>query len=166
MKDAFARRGAQGVLLGVGVVLIAVWTVFPFFWTLWASLMGLLTTRTLPPIAILIPYFALFSAVGLVGTYYGLILTYLTSTIPLLSWILMGYFATLPIEVERAARMDGCSRLRVLRRVILPMAAPGIAAAFIIAFLFCWNELLFGIILTGGTPAQTLSPAQIGRAHV
>jgi multiple sugar transport system permease protein len=242
MRDASAGRGAQRVLLWVGVTLIAVWTVFPFFWTLWASLMtekelieglthwikaptldhyrkifglaesdsifggqtkavargflnstlvglptaiisvavaalagyalgrfrfrgkdaslmGLLTTRTLPPIAILIPYFALFSAVGLVGTYYGLILTYLTSTIPLLSWILMGYFATLPIEVERAARMDGCSRLQVLRRVIMPMAAPGIAAAFIIAFLFCWNELLFGIILTGGTPAQTLSPA-------
>ena len=97
--------------------------------------------------------------VGLVGDPGGLILTYLTGIIPLLSWVLMGYFATLPLEVERAARIDGCSRLKVLWYIIIPMAAPGISAAFIIAFLFAWNELLFGIILIGGTKWQTLSPA-------
>ena len=113
----------------------------------------------LPPIAILIPYFTLFQSVGLLGSHVGLILTYLTGITPLLAWILMGYFATLPVEVESAARIDGCGRLQALRHVIVPMALPGIAAAFIIAFLFCWNELLFGIILVGGTNAQTLSPA-------
>ena len=74
----------------------------------------------------------------------------------------MGYFATLPLEVERAARIDGCSRLGVLWYVMIPMALPGITAAFIIAFLFAWNELLFAIVLTAGTPAQTLSPTIIG----
>ena len=122
-------------------------------------LFALLFTRVLPPIAVLIPYYSFFQAVGLIGSPVGLFLTYLTGITPLLSWILMGYFATLPIEVERAARMDGCTRLQVLRHVIVPMAMPGISAAFIIAFLFCWNELLFGIILVGGTNAQTLSPA-------
>ena len=122
-------------------------------------LFALLLTRVLPPIAILIPYFTLFKSVGLVGNPVGLILTYLTGIVPLLTWILMGYFATLPVEVERAARIDGCSRLKVLWHVIMPMAAPGISAAFIIAFLFAWNELLFGLILTGGTQSQTLSPA-------
>ena len=122
-------------------------------------LFGLLLTRVLPPVAILIPYFTMFRTVGLVGDPGGLILTYLTGIIPLLSWVLMGYFATLPLEVERAARIDGCSRLKVLWYVIIPMAAPGISAAFIIAFLFAWNELLFGIILVGGTQWQTLSPA-------
>ncbi len=122
-------------------------------------LFGLLLTRVLPPVAILIPYFTMFRTVGLVGDPGGLILTYLTGIIPLLSWVLMGYFATLPLEVERAARIDGCSRLQVLWHVIIPMAAPGISAAFIIAFLFAWNELLFGIILVGGTQWQTLSPA-------
>ena len=122
-------------------------------------LFGLLLTRVLPPVAILIPYFTMFRTVGLVGDPGGLILTYLTGIIPLLSWVLMGYFATLPLEVERAARIDGCSRLKVLWYVIIPMAAPGISAAFIIAFLFAWNELLFGIILVGGTKWQTLSPA-------
>ena len=122
-------------------------------------LFGLLLTRVLPPVAILIPYFTMFRTIGLVGDPGGLILTYLTGIIPLLSWVLMGYFATLPIEVERAARIAGCSRLKVLWHVIIPMAAPGISAAFIIAFLFAWNELLFAIILVGGTEWQTLSPA-------
>ena len=122
-------------------------------------LFGLLLTRVLPPVAILIPYFTMFRTVGLVGDPGGLILTYLTGIIPLLSWVLMGYFATLPLEVERAARIDGCSRLKVLWYIIIPMAAPGISAAFIIAFLFAWNELLFAIILVGGTKWQTLSPA-------
>ena len=122
-------------------------------------LFGLLLTRVLPPVAILIPYFTMFRTIGLVGDPGGLIQTYLTGIIPLLSWVLMGYFATLPIEVERAARIDGCSRLKVLWHVIIPMAAPGISAAFIIAFLFAWNELLFAIILVGGTQWQTLSPA-------
>ena len=97
-------------------------------------LFTLLMTRVLPPIAILIPYFTLFREVGLVGNHGGLILTYLTGVIPLLTWVLMGYFATLPVEMERAARLDGCRRLGVLWHIILPMAAPGISGAFIIAF--------------------------------
>jgi len=122
-------------------------------------LFTLLLTRVLPPIAILIPYYAFFQSIGMVGTHASLILTYLPGITPLLVWLLMGYFATLPINVERAARIDGCSRLQVLWYVIIPMALPGISAAFIIAFLYAWNELLFAIILTGGSSAQTLSPS-------
>jgi multiple sugar transport system permease protein len=99
------------------------------------------------------------SALHLIGTYVGLIVTYLTAVIPLLTWMLMGYLASLPIEVERAARVDGCGRLRALWHVTIPMATPGIAVAFVIAFLAAWNELLFGLVLTGGTAKQTLSPA-------
>jgi len=122
----------------------------------------LLSVRVLPPIAILIPYFVILSALHLVGTYIGLIVTYLTAVVPLLTWVLMGYFASLPIDIERAARIDGCGRLQALLHVTVPMAAPGIAAAFIIAFLTAWNELLFGLILTGGTSRQTLAPALLG----
>jgi multiple sugar transport system permease protein len=129
---------------------------FPFKNTL---LFVLLSVRVLPPIAILIPYFVILSALHLVGTYTGLIVTYLTAVVPLLTWVLMGYFASLPLEIERAARIDGCGRLRALWHVTIPMATPGIAAAFVIAFLTAWNELLFGIVLTGGTAKQTLSPA-------
>ena len=122
-------------------------------------LFALLFTRILPPIAILIPYYAFFQSIGMVNNHGGLILTYLSGITPLLAWILMGYFATLPIDVERASRIDGCSRLKVLWYVVIPLAMPGISAAFIIAFLYCWNELLFAVILTGGSGAQTLSPS-------
>jgi multiple sugar transport system permease protein len=122
----------------------------------------LLSSRMLPPVAILIPYFILLKSVGLIGNPVGLIIMYLTSVVPLLTWLLMGYFATLPLEIERAARMDGCSRLGTLWYIMIPMALPGIVAAFIISFLFAWNELLFAIVLTGGTPAETLSPAIVG----
>jgi multiple sugar transport system permease protein len=129
---------------------------FPFKNTL---LFMLLSVRVLPPIAVLIPYFVILSALHLIGTYTSLIVTYLTAVVPLLTWVLMGYFASLPLEIERAARIDGCGRLRALWHVTIPMAMPGITAAFVIAFLTAWNELLFGVVLTGGTAKQTLSPA-------
>jgi multiple sugar transport system permease protein len=129
---------------------------FPFKNTL---LFVLLSMRVLPPIAVLIPYFVILSALHLIGTYASLIVTYLTVVVPVLTWVLMGYFASLPLEIERAARIDGCGRLRALWHVTIPMATPGIAAAFAIAFLTAWNELLFGVVLTGGTAKQTLSPA-------
>jgi multiple sugar transport system permease protein len=129
---------------------------FPFKNTL---LFLLLSVRVLPPIAVLIPYFVILAALHLVGTYTGLIVTYLTTVVPLLTWVLMGYFGSLPLEIERAARIDGCNRLRALWHVVIPMATPCIAAAFVIAFLTAWNELLFGIVLTGGTAKQTLPPA-------
>jgi multiple sugar transport system permease protein len=129
---------------------------FPFKNTL---LFVLLSARVLPPITVLIPYFVILSALHLVGTYFSLIVTYLTTVVPLLTWVLMGYFASLPLEIERAARIDGCGRLRALWHITIPLATPGIAAAFVIAFLTAWNELLFGVVLTGGTAKQTLSPA-------
>jgi multiple sugar transport system permease protein len=132
---------------------------FPFKNTL---LFTLLTTRVLPPIAVIIPYYVIFSSLKLVGNPYGLMLVYLTGVVPLLTWVLMGYFGSLPIDLERAARIDGCSRLGALWHVMLPLAAPGIAAGFIIALLMAWNELLFAMVLVGGSPAETLSPALLG----
>jgi multiple sugar transport system permease protein len=129
---------------------------FPFQNTL---LFVLLSVRVLPPIAVLIPYFVILSALHLIGTYFSLVVTYVTAVVPLLTWVLTGYFASLPVEIERAARIDGCGRLQALWHVTIPMALPGIVAAFVIAFLAAWNELLFGIVLTGGTAKQTLSPA-------
>ena len=129
--------------------------IFPFKTTM---LFGLLTTRLLPPIAILIPYF-IFKVHWFNCTFFSLFIVYLTSVVPLLTWMLMGYFSNLPIELEKAGRMDGCSRIQILTKVLIPLSMPGISTCFMIAFLFAWNELLFGLILTGGSNSQTLSPA-------
>lgn len=121
-------------------------------------LFTLLMSRSLPPISIVIPFFMLFQTINLLGTLSGLIIIYTSITVPLMTWILMGYFATLPIEVERAARVDGCSRLSALRRVVIPIASAGIGTVAVLTFLISWNEFLYAWLLNAGTPAQTLPP--------
>lgn len=105
--------------------------------------------------SVALPYFFLFSQLGLRTSLIGMIIVHLTITIPITTWILMGFFAALPRDLEKAARIDGCSRLGAFRRVVLPMAAPGIAATAVIAFLFSWNDFFFSWLLSQGTPAAT-----------
>ncbi len=120
------------------------------------ALIGLLLgSRTLPPVSIALPYYFLFSAVGLRGTIPGLVIVHLSITVPIISWILMGFFAALPRDLELAARIDGCSRFRAFKDALLPLAAPGIAASAVIAFLFSWNDFFFSWLLSSGSPAQT-----------
>jgi multiple sugar transport system permease protein len=118
----------------------------------------LLGTRTIPPVSIVVPYYVLYLTLGLKGTYLGLVLIHLTITIPLMTWILMGYFATLPRDLEKAARMDGCGRLQAFTRIVLPFAKPVIASTAILTFLFSWNEFLFGYVLSGGGDVQPYTP--------
>jgi multiple sugar transport system permease protein len=99
---------------------------------------------------------------GLLGTLQGLILLHLTITLPVVIWIMTGLFAALPRFAEREARLDGCSRFQAFLRVMLPMAASGIAASALIAFLTSWGEFSFALVLTGGTTAQTLPPVLSG----
>jgi len=119
----------------------------------------LIGSRSLPPVSILVPYFLIYFMLGLVGTHLGMILIYLSITVPLITWVLMGFFATLPVETERAARIDGCTRFQAFLKVVLPMARPGIASCTMLAFLISWNEFMFAWILAGGSPAQTIPPA-------
>ena len=125
-------------------------------------LFTLLTTRAVPPISILIPYFIMFQNLKLLGTISGLIIITLSITIPLLIWCLMGFFATLPRDLERAARMDGHSKMGAFLRIVIPVAKPGIAVGAIISFLFAWNEYTFSMIISGGYPSQTLPIAVSG----
>ena len=115
----------------------------------------LLGSRTLPPVSVALPYYFLFSDIGLRGTIAGLVIIQLTLTIPIVTWILMGFFSSLPRDVEQQARIDGCSRFQAFRRALLPLAAPGIAASAVIAFLFSWNDFFYSWLLTSGSPAQT-----------
>jgi multiple sugar transport system permease protein len=119
----------------------------------------ILTSRTLPPIAVVIPYYQFFLTLHLLGTQLGLIIIYVVISVPLITWVMTGFFATMPPDVENQARVDGCSRFQALVRVLIPMILPGIAATAILTFLDSWNEFIFALILTGTSAAQTLPPA-------
>jgi multiple sugar transport system permease protein len=121
-------------------------------------LLGLLGSRTLPPISIIVPFYIIGISLGLVGVLHGLIIMNLSVTLPIMTWVLMGVFASLPRDAENAARIDGCTRLQAMRYVVFPMARSGITAVGLLAFLMVYNEFLFSWILVQGTPAQTLQP--------
>lgn len=121
-------------------------------------LMSILVSRALPAASMAIPFFYMFTLARLVGTHVGLILTHMSFAIPLATWVLLGYFANLPLEVERAGRMDGLGRLSVLFRIVIPMAKGGVASVGILLFLLSWSEFFFALILTVGSPAETVPP--------
>jgi multiple sugar transport system permease protein len=104
--------------------------------------------RMMPPIALVVPYFILFSSVGLLDKLPVLIVVYAAMNLPLVIWLLRDYFQDLPIEIEEASMVDGSSRYGAFFRIALPLAVPGIVVAFLFAFVFAWNEFLFGLTLT------------------
>ncbi|MCS7248331.1 MAG: carbohydrate ABC transporter permease [Anaerolineales bacterium] len=117
--------------------------------------MSALVPQMLPPITIIVPLYVLFNGLRLLDTRWALIISYLTFTIPLALWMMIGFFDDVPVELEEAAMIDGCTRLGALVRISLPLVAPGLAATAILAFLYCWNEFLYAVILTG-REARTL----------
>lgn len=108
----------------------------------------ILSNYMLPPIAFVIPFFVLFKTFRLIDTHVGLILAYLTFNLPFSIWVLKGFFSKIPAELDECAMIDGASRITILFRVVLPLAAPGIAATALLTFIFSWNEFLFALLLT------------------
>jgi multiple sugar transport system permease protein len=125
-------------------------------------LFAILGSRSYPPIAVVIPFFMLYQRIGLNGTHLGLVIIYLSATVPLAVWVMMGFFSSLPRSVEHEARIDGCTRWRAFTKVLLPMSGPGLAATAIISFLSVWNEFNFAFFLAGGSRATTLPPEIAG----
>lgn len=122
-------------------------------------LAAILAVSVFPQIAIVSPLFLVLRAVGLIDTYPGLVLPYLTFSLPLAVWLLAGLFAQLPWDLEEAARMDGASRLRAAVTITLPLAAPALATTAILTFLYAWNEFLFALTFTLGPERQTVPVA-------
>jgi len=114
-----------------------------------------LIPQMLPPITIIVPLYVLFNSMKLIDTIWALVISYLTFSIPLSIWMMTGFFADVPRELEESAMIDGCTRLGALFRVSLPIVAPGLAATAILSFIYCWNEFLYAVILTG-RDARTL----------
>jgi len=115
----------------------------------------ILLTRMLPGLSVLLPWFIWFRLLGLVDTFPGVILTHLAITLPLVVWILIGFFEDFERELEEAALIDGCSITGAFWRVVLPLTAPGLVVAFILSFTFSWNNFLFSLI-AGGPDTRTL----------
>jgi multiple sugar transport system permease protein len=108
-----------------------------------------LLLRAVPPIALVIPYYMIWRNLHLTNTYVAIIVMYLALALPLLVWMMRSFFVEVPVEIEEAALVDGCTRLQALRLVLLPIVVPGIVAAAGLAFIMIWNEFLFALTNTG-----------------
>lgn len=116
----------------------------------------LLVSQMFPAALLVIPMFVILNKIGLINTQLGLILAYTAFILPFSVWMMKGFYATIPIELEEAAMLDGCTRLQALGRVVLPLAAPGAASTAAFAFVSSWNEFLFALNLTTNDSARTL----------
>ncbi|MBV9105179.1 MAG: carbohydrate ABC transporter permease [Verrucomicrobia bacterium] len=107
-----------------------------------------LSARMAPPVTVVLPLFLIFRSLDLIDTHAALVAAYVTVNMPFAIWMIKGFFDEIPTELDEAALLDGCSRFHAFVRIVLPLAAPGLAATAIIAFIFSWNEFLFAILLT------------------
>jgi multiple sugar transport system permease protein len=115
-----------------------------------------LATRMVPGIALIIPFYLLMRNLGLLDTYWALILSYSTFALPFTVWILKDYFRSIPIELEDAARVDRCGWFRMMWRVFLPIASPGLVAASVFSFMTAWNEFMFALFMTSTINSETV----------
>lgn len=119
----------------------------------------LITTYMFPPILLAIPYSLVMAKLGFTNTRIGLIIVYLSFSVPYAVWLLVGFFKTVPLEIEEAGRVDGANKAQIFIQIVLPLVAPGIVATAIYTFINAWNEFLYSLILINGTDKMTVSVA-------
>ncbi|HEY0909373.1 MAG TPA: carbohydrate ABC transporter permease [Bradyrhizobium sp.] len=117
----------------------------------------ILSMRFMPPIAVAIPLFMMMKTVGLQDTYAGLVLPYVSFSLPLVVWIMIGFFDEIPREIDDAALIDGCTHVSVLWRVMLPLVRPGMVTAALFGAIFIWNEFLVALYVIDSRDHQTIS---------
>jgi ABC-type glycerol-3-phosphate transport system permease component len=120
----------------------------------WSS--TILSFRFMPPVAVAIPIYLMIRYVGQVNTYPGLILPYIAFSLPLVVWIMIGFFDEIPLEIDEAAMVDGLTRPQVLLRVLLPLARPGMLVAATFGVIFVWNEFLVGLYIVNSQDKETI----------
>jgi multiple sugar transport system permease protein len=155
----FAYRGLDGLINSL-IISIAATVLSALLGTLMAYSLArfntggqhlsfwVLSQRFLPPVAIVIPVFLIYRTMGLHDTHIGLIIAYTVFTLPVSVWMMYAYFRQLPRSMEDAALVDGCTRWQAFWRVALPLSAPGMVAAAVFAFIACWTEFFFALVLT------------------
>ncbi|MFI5713167.1 carbohydrate ABC transporter permease [Kribbella sp. NPDC051620] len=107
-----------------------------------------------PSTLLAVPLFVMFAKVGLQGSLIGLVIVYIAQTVPVAIYMLRSYFTTVPISIEEAAALDGCSRYQIVRRVVLPLAAPSVMATGLYVFMIAWNEFLFALLFLAAEPSH------------
>lgn len=118
-------------------------------------MMGILGTRMIPEVSLIVPLFILATRFRLIDKPVVLIITYLTFSLPYAIWLLAAFFQTIPVELEDAARIDGCSRLAILFRIIMPISTPGLVSTALFIFLVAWDEFFYALIFTNTLAAKT-----------
>lgn len=119
----------------------------------------LITTYMFPPILLAVPYAIIMGKMGMMNNRAALVVVYLSISVPYAVWLLVGFFQTVPIEIEESARVDGANKLQVFFRVVLPIVAPGIVAVAIYTFINVWNEFLYSLIMINSTNKMTVAVA-------
>lgn len=119
----------------------------------------LITTYMFPPILLAVPYSIIMGKIGMMNNRLGLVIVYLSFSVPYAVWLLVGFFQTVPLEIEEAARVDGANKLMVFGKVVLPIVAPGIVAVAIYTFINAWNEFLYSLILMNSSSKMTVAVA-------
>ena len=119
----------------------------------------LITTYMFPPILLAVPYSIIMGKAGLMNSRIGLVIVYMSFCVPYAIWLLVGFFQTVPIDIEEAARIDGANKMQVFYRVVLPIVAPGIVAVAIYTFINAWNEFLYSLILINSSEKATVAVA-------
>lgn len=163
----FATNMGNSVVIALVTTLIAIvissmaaYGIVRFF-PKFGSLMSrfLVTTYMFPPILLAIPYSLVMAKLGLTNTRVGLVIVYLSFSVPYAVWMLVGFFKTVPLGIEEAARVDGASRFQTFVQIVLPLVMPGIVATAIYTFINAWNEFLYSLILINSTNKMTVSVA-------
>ncbi|MBP9675914.1 MAG: sugar ABC transporter permease [Anaerolineaceae bacterium] len=127
------------------------------------GLVFLLATQMIPATMLMVPIYILAIKLNMVGTYRGLVIAYCVTSIPFSVWILKGYYDTIPIDLEEAARIDGCSQLQAFLRVLLPLSTPALAITFLFNFMAAWNEYLFARVMLGSQESLLTWPLGLQR---
>ncbi|HEX8991070.1 MAG TPA: carbohydrate ABC transporter permease [Anaerolineales bacterium] len=121
--------------------------------------LGLIATRMIPEVSLILPLFIIASSLQLINKPIVLILTYMSFALPYAIWLMAAYFQTVPVELEEAARLDGCSRLGILFRVVMPISVPGLVSTAMFVFLLAWDEFFYALIFTSTLAAKTVPVA-------
>jgi multiple sugar transport system permease protein len=167
VREEFLKRFTNSLIASIGGSLLAValgslaaygLSRFEYKFAIWRNKdisFFFLSQLILPPVVLAMPFLVLYKELALLDSRIGLILIYALSVLPIVIWIMRDQFDTIPIELEQAALVDGCSIWGAFLRIVLPIALPGMVAAFILSVILCWNEYFFAALLTS-TTAKTL----------